>query len=306
MVRSLLITGASGFVGWYVCRHFATRWQVYGTYCRHVPVVDAGILPYAVDLTCDRSLQAAWDALQPDAVLHLAAIAKVNQCQQDPTGSRALNITAAVHLAALCAQRDIPFLFTSTDLVFDGTQAPYAETALPQAVNEYGRQKAIAEAAIREVYPAATIVRLPLLYGAPTPHAECFLQGFLRAIAAGKTLTLFTDEVRTPAAVTDIVQGIDLLLQQGQTGIWHLGGPERINRYAFGLQMAAAFHVDSTLMQPCLQSSVALPAPRPQDVSLNSAKAFALGYAPQAVAPALVAIAARESDHPTDSAAQSP
>lgn len=285
------MTGASGFLGWHACHWFAADWQVYGTYHTH-PLVATPVVGYPLNLNDDLAVQTCWDTLQPDAVLHTAAISKVNQCQLDPEGSRWLNVTATVKLAQRCSRAGIPFIFTSTDLVFDGTQAPYQESDRPNPINQYGEQKAAAETEVAATYPDATICRLPLMYGAATPTATCFLQGFLTALAAGKPLNLFTDEVRTPAAVTDVVQGLHLVLEQGMTGLVHLGGPQRLSRYEFGLMMAHAFGVSTSAIHPCLQSSVALPAPRPNDVSLTSQRALSLGYRPRPVDAALRAIAA--------------
>lgn len=289
-MRSLLITGASGFLGWHAGHGLADNWQIVGTYRTQPLTLDVGTTVH-LDVTDAHSMQRCWDAFRPDAVLHTAAISKANQCQQNPEESYYINVDGAVKLAQYCAEAQIPFVFTSTDLVFDGTQAPYTETDLPCPINVYGQQKAAAEAQILSIYPDATICRLPLLYGAATPTATCFLQNFLSAIAAGKPLTLFTDEVRTPAAVSDVVSGLDLILQQGITGILHLGGPQRLDRYAFGLTMAEVFQFSADLLMPCTQASVKLTAPRPQDVSLDSQKAFALGYSPRGVAAALRAIA---------------
>lgn len=289
-MRSLLVTGASGFLGWHTCRLLAADWSVVGTYHHHPVTLEDGTV-LSLDLNDDASLEQCWQAAHPTAVIHTAAISKVNQCQQDPEGSFRVNVTGAVKLAQRCAEADIPFIFTSTDFVFDGTQAPYAETDRPAPLQQYGQQKAIAEAEILTVHPNATICRLPLLYGPATPTATCFLQGFLAAIAAGNPLTLFTDEYRTPAAVTDVVQGFQRVLKQGITGHLHLGGPQRLNRFEFGLLMAEAFQFPTTALQPCLRADVPLPAPRPADVSLNSQRAFSLGYAPRPIAPALQAIA---------------
>ncbi|NER80735.1 MAG: SDR family oxidoreductase [Leptolyngbya sp. SIO1D8] len=290
-VRSLLITGASGFLGWSACRILSADWSVYGTYHTQPITLDTGSV-YALNLNDDDAVQACWDVVQPNAVLHTAAMSKVNDCQQDPEGSYRLNVDATVKLAKRCAVAGIPFLFTSTDLVFDGTQAPYSEADSPTPINTYGQQKAAAEAQILATYPDATICRLPLMYGAATPINTCFLQNFLALIAAHKPLTLFTDEVRTPAEVTDVIQGLRLVLNQGLTGILHLGGKQRLNRYEFGLMMAEAFNFSKTLLTPCLQSSVTLSTPRPKDVSLNSQRAFVLGYAPRLAEIALKEISA--------------
>jgi S-adenosylmethionine synthetase len=49
--------------------------------------------------------------------------------------------------------------------VFDGTQPPYhAIGGQPNPLNFYGKTKLAGEKAIQEVYPEATILRVPILY----------------------------------------------------------------------------------------------------------------------------------------------
>ncbi|MGL5133578.1 MAG: sugar nucleotide-binding protein, partial [Planktothrix sp.] len=66
-------------------------------------------------------------------------------------------------------------------------------------------------------------------------------------------------------------------------GILHLGGKERISRYEFGLLMADILDLPKHLIQPCSQSDIKMFAPRPPDVSLDSSKAFNLGYQPLSI-----------------------
>lgn len=293
-MRSLLITGASGFLGGYACRLLSRDWQIWGTHHTQPVTLSSGH-SIALDLTNEQSIADVWQRVRPDAVIHTAALSKANQCQQFPDRSYGVNVLGAVHLAKRCAIHAVPFIFTSTDLVFDGTAPPYDEAAPPSPLNTYGHHKALAEAQILAAYPKATVCRLPLLFGTQTPTATCFLQDFLATIAAGQPLPLFTDEIRTPAAVTDVVQGLSLALEQNLTGLLHLGGPQRLSRYQFGLLMADSFRFPATALTPSRQSAIALATPRPPDVSLNSQKAFALGYAPQDMETALKAIA--EASH---------
>ena len=65
----------------------------------------------------------------------------------------------------MCAQRQIPYVFTSSDLVFDGREAPYRETDPIAPVNVYDRQKALEEQANLSAYPEALICRLPVMFG---------------------------------------------------------------------------------------------------------------------------------------------
>jgi dTDP-4-dehydrorhamnose reductase len=294
----MLVTGASGFLGWHLCRAAQTTWQVEGTYHRQAPTLP-GVGLHAIDLT-DASTALSWlETLAPDAVIHTAALSQPNRCEQEPELSHAMNVEATQVLAAFCAQRAIPFVFTSSDQVFNGQAAPYSETDIPTPINRYGHHKAEAEALIQTLHPTATICRMPLMYGPANPTAECFLQGFLRTLEAGRPLNLFTDEFRTPAYVEDAAAGLLLALEKA-SGLLHLGGPDRLSRYDFGLRMAEVFDLDRELLLPSKQADVAMPAPRPADVSSNSQKAFALGYRPRGIVAGLRATQAWQDESTTN------
>ncbi|MBD2107526.1 SDR family oxidoreductase [Nodosilinea sp. FACHB-13] len=286
--RRLLITGASGFLGWHLARAAQPTWQVEGTYHRHVPPLP-GVKLHCIDLTDAIALNEWLAQVVPDAVIHTAALSQPNRCEQEPNLSYAMNVEATRVLAQFCGSHQIPLAFTSTDQVFDGLAAPYDETSPPNPISVYGRHKVEAETIIQALHPAAVICRMPLLYGPPSPTAECFLQGFLRTLEAGQPLHLFTDEFRTPTYVEDAALGL-LLALENASGLLHLGGPDRISRYDFGLRMAEVFGLDKDLILASKQADVTLPAPRPPDVSSASQKAFELGYRPRGTMAGLTAV----------------
>ncbi|WOD41245.1 SDR family oxidoreductase [Nodosilinea sp. E11] len=284
----LLVTGASGFLGWHLCRLAQATWQVTGTYHRQVPQPLPGVNRHRLDLSDLEAIAPCLAAIAPAAVIHTAALSQPNRCEQNPAQSYRVNVEATGVLAEVCAQHQIPFVFTSTDQVFDGQSPPYNEASPPSPVNLYGHHKAEAEALVHDLHPTAAICRLPLLYGPPSPTAECFLQGFLRTLRSGQPLSLFTDEFRTPAYVEDVAAGLLLALEHAP-GLLHLGGPERLSRYDFGLCMAEVFGVDPNLLIPSKQADVTMPARRPPDVSSDSQKAFAFGYRPRSIVAGLTA-----------------
>ena len=229
-----------------------------------------------------QELKHLFQTIQPDAVVHLAAQANLNRCQDDPKTSQQLNVTLAGEIAQLCADRAIPLAFSSTDQVFDGLQPPYPETAPVSPVNVYGEQKAQAEIEVLNRYPEAAVCRMPLMFGAVPPTASSFLQPFIQTLRAGQELNLFVDEIRTPVSGTTAAQGLLLALQRVQ-GLIHLGGKEPISRYEFGKLMVEVLSLPSASIRPCHQRDVKMSAPRPPDVSLDSSRAFALGYAPASI-----------------------
>lgn len=231
MVKKLLITGASGFLGWYLYQAARSQWQVYGTYQTHpVEFPDATLLQ--VDLTDRSTIQQLFQTIQPDAVIHTAALSSPNACQNNPDLSYQINVVASCTLAEECAAAQIPCVFTSSEQVFDGTHAPYRETDPFCPINRYGEHKALAEVEMRSRYPEVIICRMPLMFGA-APTADSFIQPWIKTLRAGGTIDLFTDEIRNPVSGADAAQGLLLALAKAK-GVLHLGGRQQISRFEFG------------------------------------------------------------------------
>lgn len=277
-MKKLLVTGASGFLGWNLCQIAKQEWDIYGTSFSHAIEIP-GITLLKVDLRDFEELKRIFQEIQPDAVIHTAAQSSPNICQSNPEESQAINVTASCNIAGLCADDSIPCAFTSTDLVFNGLNPPYKETDSVSPVNLYGEQKVMAEEGMLERYPMTAVCRMPLMFGVAVPPAQSFMQPFIQILREGKELSLFTDEFRTPASGTTATKGLLLALEK-VNGRIHLGGKERMSRYDFGRLLVEVFELPSAGLKGCRQADVKMAAPRPPDVSLDSSMAFDLGYAP--------------------------
>jgi dTDP-4-dehydrorhamnose reductase len=277
-MKRLLITGASGFLGYHLLRVAAKEWEVFGT--SHTHSFD---FKNAVAIDCDITnyieLGNYFDDIEPDAVIHAAAISDANFCQNNKELSYSVNVEATRNIAGICSDYHIPFVFTSTDLVFDGRQGNYKEDAPKNPLSIYGEQKAIAEDELLKIYPEALIFRLPLLFGYPEANTSNYLAKFLSAIGNRETVKLFHDEYRSVCGARSISEGI-LHLMERNTGVIHLAGKEKLSRYDFGMKVASAFGLDTSLLHLCSQKELAMAAPRPADVSLDIVKALSLGFKP--------------------------
>jgi dTDP-4-dehydrorhamnose reductase len=276
--KKVLITGASGFLGWNICNIAKKEYHVYGTVYSHPLDID-DVQVIKLDLTDYNGLKRVFTEIKPDAVIHTAALTSPNYCQEHPEESEVINVDSSMNIAGLCADRAIPFVFTSTDLVFDGENAPYKEDDPVSPVNIYGEQKAASEERVLNTYPLAAVCRMPLMFGPASPAYSTFFQEMIDAMKNGGELKLFEDEIRTPVSAETAVKGIFISLEKGK-GIIHLGGVERLSRYDFGILLSEVIRNNKADIVKLRQEDIPMAAPRAKDVSLDSAKAFGLGYKP--------------------------
>lgn len=288
---AILITGASGLLGQALCRAARGQWSVTGIHYRH-PLNMEGITSIQADLTDDARTAELFARLEPQAVVHAAAISQPAVCEMEPQSSAAVNVHLPKLLAGLCARRSIAFVFTSTDLVFDGRQAPYDERAQVKPLCVYSRQKARAERAVSQCYPDALVCRLPLMFGVTARPANNFTYQMLVALRRGQPVDLFTDEFRTPVDIDSAARGLLAVVGRAR-GVLHLGGRSRVSRYDLGMMLAEQLGAPPGLLRPVSVESYQLGIARSPDCTLDSGKAFRLGYDPMPLPQAVKRVVAQ-------------
>jgi dTDP-4-dehydrorhamnose reductase len=289
-MKKLLITGASGFLGWNICRNPPRGWRIAGTYLRH-----KGLFPgfeyFKLDLTEHNKTWAMLKALKPEAVFHLAAISSTKSCEENPEITKVLNVEASVRLAEMCADQGIRFFFCSSEQVYRGMAEICEEHLTPKPGNEYGRQKLEAEQKIAAVLPEAAIVRIAILYGWANSVNPGFLKQWLNAWLKDLPVTVFYDEKRTFLSATSAAEGFSLLLEQGASGVFNMGGADLLSRYEFACLVKQAFHLENAAIESKSQLEVNFGAFRPPVLNLNLAKIRSLGFMPRHIKEELHALA---------------
>jgi dTDP-4-dehydrorhamnose reductase len=235
---TILLTGASGYLGQHLALRAAARCQLYSAYSRQPNKITAG-QPVKLDLTGRAEVLALVRQIRPQAIIHAAAI---NPGHGDAATMWRVNVEGSRYVAEAAVEVGARLVAVSTDVVHDGQAAPYADDAPPSPLNDYGRSKAAAEAAIMAVDPTAAIVRTSLIYG--LARMDRGTESFVERLAAGEPLLLFSDVVRNPVWVESLAEALLRLVANNYAGLLNVAGRQALTREAFGRRMLAYWQVD--------------------------------------------------------------
>ena len=257
------VTGATGLIGGYIVRaapQCAPEWRA------------AVLTRAALDLFDFNAVRAAFREQKPQLVIHCAALSKSPECEAQPELARRLNVEVTALLAELSA--DVPFLFFSTDLVFDGRQGNYGEDDAVNPLSGYAETKVAAENIVLK-NPRHTVIRTSLNGGATLRGDRAFNEQMRCAWREGKTVNLFADEFRSPMHASVMARAVWELVDRGATGLLHVAGSERLSRWEIGQILAARC---PELNPKTTAGSVRdwKGPPRPPDTSLRCAKALSI------------------------------
>lgn len=261
------MTGGGGFLGGHLIRKAEGRFRVFATWHDFLPD-DKQAEWIRMDLADTDRIERVLRRVEPDVIIHTAALSRVADCERSPALASILNEHAAAALARACASVEARLLALSTDLVFDGLHPPYTESSPVSPVNTYARSKAAGELAVARHSRDFAIIRPALMYGSPAIAGRSFSEWLRSEWSAGRSTALYRDQHRTPIYVEDLAGALLDLAEGEQRGTFHLAGPERISRLEFGRLLAAQLGFGGDLIRSALMREVKVPGNRSPDVSL--------------------------------------
>jgi dTDP-4-dehydrorhamnose reductase len=254
------ITGANGLIGNYLVQtapRFAPRWRV------------RALTRSQLDLLDFAAVRREFQKDKPQLVIHCAAITLVGEAQKNPELARRVNVEVTKLLAELAAE--IPFVFFSTDLVFDGRKGNYSETDAPNPLHIYGETKLAAEEIVLK-NPRHLVVRTSINGGVSPTGNRAFNEQLRRSFQqAGQGMKLFTDEFRCPIPAVETARAVWELAQKNRAGIYHVAGAEKLSRLQIGQLLVKRWPEVTTKIESGSAKDFPGP-PRALDTSLDISK----------------------------------
>jgi dTDP-4-dehydrorhamnose reductase len=266
-----LLTGGSGFLGWNFCKVLRFKHEITALYLQHELFLEKCQFQ-KIDIRNRDDVFEIVRKIQPDVVVHTAAITSVQLCEQDRELAYSVNVEGTKNVLEASAEVGAKFIYISTDLVYSGDGSFFTEDTPPEPKSYYAQTKLEAEEIVK-TYDNYIILRLALMYGWGNVFTNSFSDWLHTELRAKRKVKVFVDQFRTPIYAVDAVMAIDELISKDvKNEIFNLGGSERISRYDFALKFADVFGYPRDLIVPVPMDSVKTYLAKAKDCSLNISK----------------------------------
>ena len=265
-----LVTGSSGLIGSQFVFDLEKSGQtVYSCYNNNSPLKG---IPTKLDLLDLQEISNTFQKIQPDAVIHLAALTDVERCEAEPKLANSINTKATEKIVKESEKFGCFLIYLSTDYVFDGKNGMYNETSSTNPINQYAKTKLFGEKAVMDCNTKWSIIRTSTPFGINSIR-KTFPIWIIENIKINKMLNLLEDQFTSPTYVPNLSKMVLEVLTRNLEGIFHLSGSTRISRYEFGKMIAKQLNLDKSLLKPVKMDMMTWKAKRPHDSSFDVSKA---------------------------------
>lgn len=252
----VLVTGAGGMVGREVVEALAPH-DVIG--------LDHGRLDVA-----DRdAVLAVVGSVNPDAIVHCAAMTAVDACETEPDRAYRVNALGTRFVMEAARRSRAYVVAISTDYVFDGTQPePYCEWDPPNPASVYGRSKLAGESEV-DTGSGAAVVRTSWVVGR---YGANMAKTILRLAAGDGTLRFVDDQRGCPTVAADLATMLRTFVVERLPGMWHVTNQGAVSWFDFAQEVLRASGHDPARVEPIATKDLdpPRPAPRPANSVLDN------------------------------------
>ena len=193
-----------------------------------------------LDILDEKVLYDTLSAASCDAVINCAAYTAVDQAEDEPEASHALNVTAVERLVSVCKLLKTFLIHVSTDYVFDGRgSAPYKEDDPTNPQSVYGSTKRKGEEVVLNSGVPCIIARTSWLY---SPFGKNFYKTIRQRLETNQALKVVNDQRGVPTSALDLACALLFLVANHQEvlkpEVIHISNTGAITWYDFAVAIA--------------------------------------------------------------------
>lgn len=262
----ILVTGANGFVGQHLTVFLSgKKHNIFAAgrgECR-IPFKN-NFEFISADFTEKKNIEELLTSINPDIIIHAAAMSKPDECENEKEKCLLHNVTATKNLLSAFGAKgeNKKFIFISTDFVF-GENGPHDENAEPCPLNFYGKSKLLAEQEVINSNVDYAIVRPVFVYGESWQGLRpTFLHWVKNNLEKGNTIKVVSDQKRTPTFVNDLCKGIESIVNVNRNECWHFAGKDILSPFEMAETVAKVLKLDASLIEKVTSETFKEPVKR--------------------------------------------
>jgi len=276
-MKKILITGSNGLLGQNLVNELLKKdtYIVYGVSRGENRNKKRGKFTYFdIDLTNKSELQNLINNLQPQFIIHSAAMTNVDTCELNKEACDRINVDTVKYLIESCELNDIHLIHLSTDFIFDGEKGYYKESDQPNPINYYGLSKLRSESIIKDSNIKYAILRTILVFGITNELKNNIVLWVKNSVENKQQINVVTDQLRMPTFVDDLVYACLYVVDNGVEGVFNVSSNTLLSIYDMAIEIANAFHLDKSYINPIPASLLKQPAKRPFKTGFDLNKSF--------------------------------
>ncbi len=264
---NIVCTGASGLIGYNFIKTASEAGHKITAICgkNKLPPMK-NVESISIDLSEPNAIQRVILDVFPEMIVNCAAIASPVDVDKNPDLANRLNVELAEELAQLAYHVGARLIHISTDMVFDGSAAPYINTDIPMPCTLYGTTKLLAEKKILKISaPTTVVLRISHVSGNSLTTRRSLHEKLLRAWANGEKTNCRTDEIKCPLSASILADLLlEICLRPKLSGIYHYAGAQAMSRYEMARRIAVHFGLNPDEYINQIQGD------RPMDLTFDS------------------------------------